>query len=237
MPSPGVVPVPGRRPSRSPSPLPGPSWRRLTSPTVPVENRRRCTLPAPAAVPCLLWQTERPPLRSAWATSVRGRRGGRVDLRAVAADHALPRPRRPGDLPGGGVVEADAGVWWLVNKSAVRPLEVVDDVGIRTVLPPGPAHGRHRADHRRRGGGHPAPRPHGRLARGALDGSAVARLRPPRSKATPPRPPPRSRSPRPTSWRWSPCSRGTWKPSPATTPTPRATPTPPPASTGPAPRW
>ena len=36
-----------------------------------------------------------------------------------------------------GSVEADAGVWWLVNKSAVRPLEVVDDVGIRTVLPPG----------------------------------------------------------------------------------------------------
>ncbi len=36
-----------------------------------------------------------------------------------------------------GSLEADAGVWWLVNKSAVRPLEVVDDVGIRTVLPPG----------------------------------------------------------------------------------------------------
>jgi hypothetical protein len=36
-----------------------------------------------------------------------------------------------------GSLESDAGVWWLVNKSAVRPLEVVDDVGIRTVLPPG----------------------------------------------------------------------------------------------------
>jgi hypothetical protein len=36
-----------------------------------------------------------------------------------------------------GSLEADAGVWWLVNKSTVRPLEVVDDVGIRTVLPPG----------------------------------------------------------------------------------------------------
>ena len=36
-----------------------------------------------------------------------------------------------------GSFEADAGVWWLVNKSTVRPLEVVDDVGIRTVLPPG----------------------------------------------------------------------------------------------------
>ena len=36
-----------------------------------------------------------------------------------------------------GSLESEAGVWWLVNKSAVRPLEVVDDVGIRTVLPPG----------------------------------------------------------------------------------------------------
>ncbi len=36
-----------------------------------------------------------------------------------------------------GALEHDAGVWWLVNRSAVRPLEVVDDVGIRTVLPPG----------------------------------------------------------------------------------------------------
>jgi len=36
-----------------------------------------------------------------------------------------------------GSLEAEAGVWWLVNKSTVRPLEVVDDVGIRTVLPPG----------------------------------------------------------------------------------------------------
>lgn len=36
-----------------------------------------------------------------------------------------------------GSIESDAGVWWLVNKSTVRPLEVVDDVGIRTVLPPG----------------------------------------------------------------------------------------------------
>ncbi|HET9058604.1 MAG TPA: FHA domain-containing protein [Acidimicrobiales bacterium] len=36
-----------------------------------------------------------------------------------------------------GALENDAGVWWLVNRSGVRPLEVVDDVGIRTVLPPG----------------------------------------------------------------------------------------------------
>jgi hypothetical protein len=36
-----------------------------------------------------------------------------------------------------GSLENEGGVWWLVNKSTVRPLEVVDDVGIRTVLPPG----------------------------------------------------------------------------------------------------
>jgi hypothetical protein len=36
-----------------------------------------------------------------------------------------------------GSLESESGVWWLVNKSTVRPLEVVDDVGIRTVLPPG----------------------------------------------------------------------------------------------------
>lgn len=36
-----------------------------------------------------------------------------------------------------GALESDAGVWWLVNRSGVRPIEVVDDVGIRTVLPPG----------------------------------------------------------------------------------------------------
>ncbi len=36
-----------------------------------------------------------------------------------------------------GALEHEAGVWWLVNRSGVRPLEVVDDVGIRSVLPPG----------------------------------------------------------------------------------------------------
>lgn len=35
-----------------------------------------------------------------------------------------------------GSLKAESGVWWLVNRSTVRPLEVVDDVGIRTVLPP-----------------------------------------------------------------------------------------------------
>lgn len=36
-----------------------------------------------------------------------------------------------------GALGSEGGVWWLVNRSGVRPLEVVDDVGIRTVLPPG----------------------------------------------------------------------------------------------------
>jgi len=35
-----------------------------------------------------------------------------------------------------GSLKVESGVWWLVNRSTVRPLEVVDDVGIRTVLPP-----------------------------------------------------------------------------------------------------
>jgi hypothetical protein len=35
-----------------------------------------------------------------------------------------------------GSLKAESGVWWLVNRSTVRPLEIVDDVGIRTVLPP-----------------------------------------------------------------------------------------------------
>jgi hypothetical protein len=35
-----------------------------------------------------------------------------------------------------GSLKFESGVWWLVNRSTVRPLEVVDDVGIRTVLPP-----------------------------------------------------------------------------------------------------
>lgn len=36
-----------------------------------------------------------------------------------------------------GSVEHDGGTWWLVNRSGVRPLDVVDDLGIRTVLAPG----------------------------------------------------------------------------------------------------
>lgn len=36
-----------------------------------------------------------------------------------------------------GSVEYEAGTWWLLNRSAVRALEIIDDIGIRTVLPPG----------------------------------------------------------------------------------------------------
>lgn len=36
-----------------------------------------------------------------------------------------------------GSVEHDAGTWWLLNRSAVRPLDLIDEIGIRTVLPPG----------------------------------------------------------------------------------------------------
>jgi hypothetical protein len=35
-----------------------------------------------------------------------------------------------------GSFKVDSGVWWLVNRSTVRPLDIVDDVGIRTVLLP-----------------------------------------------------------------------------------------------------
>jgi hypothetical protein len=36
-----------------------------------------------------------------------------------------------------GSVEHDAGTWWLLNRSSVRPLEIIDEIGIRTVLAPG----------------------------------------------------------------------------------------------------
>ncbi|MDQ2727467.1 MAG: hypothetical protein M3Y91_06315 [Actinomycetota bacterium] len=35
-----------------------------------------------------------------------------------------------------GSVEHEAGTWWLLNRSAVRALEIIDEIGIRTVLPP-----------------------------------------------------------------------------------------------------
>jgi hypothetical protein len=36
-----------------------------------------------------------------------------------------------------GSVEADGGTWWVFNRSSVRPLEAVDEIGIRTILAPG----------------------------------------------------------------------------------------------------
>lgn len=36
-----------------------------------------------------------------------------------------------------GSVEHDGGSWWLVNRSSVRPLAVVDELGFRSLLPPG----------------------------------------------------------------------------------------------------
>lgn len=36
-----------------------------------------------------------------------------------------------------GSFEHEARTWWLLNRSAVRALEIIDEIGIRTVLPPG----------------------------------------------------------------------------------------------------
>lgn len=36
-----------------------------------------------------------------------------------------------------GSVESEAGTWWVFNRSTVRPLEVVDEIGIRTIVAPG----------------------------------------------------------------------------------------------------
>ena len=36
-----------------------------------------------------------------------------------------------------GVVEFDHGTWWVANPSATRSLSLVDDLGFRSVLPPG----------------------------------------------------------------------------------------------------
>jgi len=36
-----------------------------------------------------------------------------------------------------GSVEYDKGAWWLINRSNVRALTVVDELGFRNVLPPG----------------------------------------------------------------------------------------------------
>ncbi len=36
-----------------------------------------------------------------------------------------------------GSIEYQAGTWWVLNRSSVRPLDVVDEIGIRAVLAPG----------------------------------------------------------------------------------------------------
>lgn len=36
-----------------------------------------------------------------------------------------------------GSVEAEGGTWWVFNRSSVRPLEAVDEIGIRTIVAPG----------------------------------------------------------------------------------------------------
>jgi hypothetical protein len=39
-----------------------------------------------------------------------------------------------------GSIEYDGGTWWLVNRSSVRPLAVIDELGLRSVLAPGRRH-------------------------------------------------------------------------------------------------
>ena len=36
-----------------------------------------------------------------------------------------------------GELEFEQGTWWLTNRSTTRPLSIVDDFGLRSVLPPG----------------------------------------------------------------------------------------------------
>ena len=36
-----------------------------------------------------------------------------------------------------GSIERDGGTWWLLNRSSLRPLAVVDELGFRSVLSPG----------------------------------------------------------------------------------------------------
>jgi len=36
-----------------------------------------------------------------------------------------------------GSIEHEAGTWWVHNRSSVRPLTAIDDIGIRTVVAPG----------------------------------------------------------------------------------------------------
>ena len=46
-------------------------------------------------------------------------------------------PTTSGSPASAGSIEQDAATWWVLNRSTVRPLEVVDDIGIRTVVAPG----------------------------------------------------------------------------------------------------
>jgi hypothetical protein len=36
-----------------------------------------------------------------------------------------------------GSIERDGGTWWLLNRSSLRPLGVVDELGVRSALGPG----------------------------------------------------------------------------------------------------
>ncbi len=36
-----------------------------------------------------------------------------------------------------GVIEYESGTWWVVNRSSARSLAIVDEIGLRSVLPPG----------------------------------------------------------------------------------------------------
>jgi hypothetical protein len=36
-----------------------------------------------------------------------------------------------------GSIEKEAGTWWLVNRSGSRPLSVIDELGLRSLLAPG----------------------------------------------------------------------------------------------------
>ncbi len=57
---------------------------------------------------------------------------GRADTCTVCLD---PVDRGISRLAG--TVEEEAGTWWIVNRSGVRALSVIDDLGIRSVLAPG----------------------------------------------------------------------------------------------------
>jgi hypothetical protein len=51
------------------------------------------------------------------------------DLTLDAADVGISRRA--------GSIEREAGTWWLVNRSGSRPLSVIDELGLRSLLAPG----------------------------------------------------------------------------------------------------